>query len=404
MAPYIIEPEKRLPVAGTYDVVIVGGGIAGVAAALSAVRNGVSVCLVEKENALGGLATLGNVAVYLPLCDGMGNRVIGGIGEELLKLSIRDGFEEIPACWRDGGDPEARLKDRYRVTFNPASFLLELEDLVVRSGVTLCYDTRFCDVAVTEGRVDAVIVENKEGRSALRCRTVVDASGDADVCARAGEEMESLNSNVRTGWFYFYDGSDVELVKLSRPFDKSAQRMPEDAHQYAGDRAVDVTAQTVDTRKLVRERLAELSRERGRPVRPVSLATLPSFRMTRRLRGRVELTEADDRRYFEDAVGMVGDWRMRGPVYYIPLRCLTGVKTENLIVAGRCISAGGRAWDVARAIPVCAVTGEAAGTAAALACRGAEGRFSKLDVTSLQDRLRAQNVPIDRRFASGGKL
>ena len=96
---------------------------------------------------------------------------------------------------------------------------------------------------------------------------------------------------------------------------------------------------------------------------------------------------------------MAGDWRRSGPIYYIPFRCLIGVRTDNLITAGRCISSGRTGWDITRAIPVCAVTGEAAGTAGALACRQANVRFAELDIEALRDRLKRQKVLIDRRWS-----
>ena len=91
MSTFVVEPERRVPVTGVYDVVVAGGGIAGVAAAVAAARAGASVCLLDKESALGGLATLGNVITWLPICDGRGRQVIGGLGEELLRLSVIDG-------------------------------------------------------------------------------------------------------------------------------------------------------------------------------------------------------------------------------------------------------------------------------------------------------------------------
>lgn len=391
MKKYLIERAKRVPIAGTYDVVVVGGGIAGVAAALAAARNGASVSLLEKAGALGGLATLGNVAVYLPLCDGMGHKVIGGLGEELLKLSAGDGVSEFPACWKRGGDKQERLRTRYEYVFNPASFLISLEGLVLAGGVNLRYDTRFCDVAKKARGIEAVLIEDKTGRRALRCRTVVDASGDADVCARGGEETVSVRTAGVAGWFYYYEGTGVLLNCLS---------LDPDGRTYAGEKAEDVTRYLVDTRQATLGRIRALKRRHpGRPVHPVVLPTLPGFRMTRRLKGRYVLTEADEKRCFDDAIGMTGDWRKRRPIYSIPFRCLIGRKLDNLIAAGRCISSTRGAWDVTRAIPACAVTGEAAGTAAALACRRTGGSFGALCVEDLQARLRKQKVLLDRRSA-----
>ena len=91
MSTFIQEPAARLNVVASYDVVVVGGGIAGVSAAVSAAREGASVCLLEREYALGGLATLGLVWCYLPLDDGFGHQIMGSIAEELLKLSVADG-------------------------------------------------------------------------------------------------------------------------------------------------------------------------------------------------------------------------------------------------------------------------------------------------------------------------
>src|SRR5512145_2221418 len=94
--------SNQIPIAGKYDVIVAGGGIAGVAAALAARRSGCRVLLIEKSVMLGGLATLGFIAYYLPLCDGRGKKVSGGIAEELLHLSIKYGYGDLPPEWKDG--------------------------------------------------------------------------------------------------------------------------------------------------------------------------------------------------------------------------------------------------------------------------------------------------------------
>lgn len=395
------EPARDLPVVGEYDVVVVGGGIAGVAAAVAAARLGVRTALLEKQMALGGLATLGNVVVYLPLCDGRGHQVIGGLGEEMLKRSVRDQYRPLPGTWTRDAGIEERAKERYKVTFNAASCMLELEEMVVEAGVDLWYDVRFCDVIRGENRIDAVIVENKSGRQALRCRTVIDTSGDADVCARAGEETVSRRTNVPCGWYYYTRGGKIRLSQLTEPFLPDPTLPPPRKAGYAGDDARDVTAHTLHSRRLIRDQLKTLREQSPtEAIFPAALALFPSFRMTRRLKGRVELQVKDDKRWFEDTVGMTGYWRKAGPVYCLPLSCLAGVRNRNLITAGRCISSAGVAWDVTRVIPTCAVTGEAAGVAAALAA-GTDGNLDSVPVARIQKQLLDQKGILDRSLLGG---
>ncbi len=391
MRDIITEKEKQTPVTAEYDVVIVGGGIAGVTAAVAAARNGAKTCLLEKEYGLGGLATLGNVIEYLPLCDGMGNQMIGGLGEELLRLSIKDGYDRVPDCWESGGDPEKRLKQRFRVAFNPMSFLLELEEFIANNGVELYYDTRLCALEKVDKLITSVIVENKDGRNAIRCKAVVDATGDADICYLAGEETVSWDTNVACGWFYHFDGKKVVLNKFSKPFDAYGNNPAFSGPGFAGDRAKDVTDMILHSRKLIKQQITKF-KAKNPAVIPLFMPSIPTFRMTRRLKTVFELEESDNKRYFDDTVGMTGDWRRSGPAYCIPLRMLVAVQTGNLIAAGRCVSAGTTIWDVVRAIPACAVTGEAAGTASAALVNENRVSFSDLNVAQLQQRLKQQQV------------
>ncbi len=405
----IAEPARQLPVKGEFDVVVVGGGIAGVAAALAAARAGASTALLEKEFGLGGLATLGNVVIYLPLCDGRGTQVSKGLAEELLKLSwqggsaaVAPGARPFPACWQPGGDKKKRATERYQVAFNPAEYALAMEQALLKAGVKLLYDTRFCAVAKKGRRIEAVIVENKGGRSALGARTVIDASGDADVCAAADETLDSCPLNVACGWFYYLDENrKVELAPLTEPFDVRYEKLLKGVKRgYRGDDGDEVTAMHLASNRLMMKRLEQLRKERKNPqlymLRPPSI---PSFRTTRRLVGPYELREQDDRVYFPDTVGMIGHWRLRGPIYCIPYRSLYAAKTENLITAGRCMSAARDAWDMTRVIPACAVTGEAAGVAAALAAPRRKA-FAKIDVTELRRRLKLKRVLLDPKLVA----
>ncbi len=400
----ILEPARNLAVQGEYDVIVAGGGIAGVAASVAVARNGASVCLLERTFGLGGLATLGNVIVWLPLCDGNGRQVIGGLPEELLNLSVADlrhdnrsaRFMGIPACWQPGGDLEHRKRQRYLAEFNPASYLLALEALVLHSGVHLLYDTRVCAVQRSDDRISHLIVENKNGRSALACRTVIDATGDADICYQAGEQTESLDTNVLAGWFYHLQSDGLHLNQTSKLFSPLAGREDADGPFFRGDDAEQVTDQITGSRDLIRQKLAELrSRHPETDIQPVTVPTLPCFRMTRRLVGTFSLGERHMHQWFEDTVGLTGDWRKRGPVYAIPLRSLLGVRNRNLLAVGRCMSADTTAWDVTRAIPTCALTGAVAGVAAALTLQTAEGDIHHLSVVDLQRKLASQGFLLE---------
>ncbi len=397
----ITEPARLLEISDSADVVVAGAGVAGVAAALAAARAGASTLLVEDSFSPGGLMTVGNVPEYLPIDDGCGRKVMGGIAEELLHLSVADMPHELseasfrlpPAVWLD---PDAtagqRVGIRFKTAFNPAACTLALEALLVREGVRILYDTRVCAVVRDGARVSHLLVENKSGRTAVACGAAVDATGDADVCFLAGEPTVSIDANVPGGWYYtLQDGNKVWLHTSSHAFDRNAGKGGgAEGPFFRGDDGEHVTAQILATRDMIRRDLALLRAEHpDEDFQPFNLPTIPCFRMTRRLAGSFELRDGDMHRWFDDAVCLAPDWRLRGPVWSIPWRCLVATRTANLAVCGRCASWGISAWDAMRAIPVCAVTGEAAGLGAALALRG-DTPLSSFDARHLADELRAR--------------
>lgn len=400
----VIEPARTLAVAGACDVLVAGGGVAGIAAAVAAARNGASVWLLERTCGVGGLATLGHVTVWLPLCDGRGRQVCGGLAEEMLKLAVagpgrerpRAGFSGIPLCWQPGGNVEARRHRRYLVRFNPAEYQLALEAWLGQAGVKLLYDTRVCAVQKDGQRLTHAIVENKSGRAAVACRVIVDATGDADVCYLAGEPTESLAANVPAGWFYYLRDDELTLDPFSDPYPPAADRQGVAGPCFRGDDAESVTAQVLASRERIRSRLAAMRDEHPEAdIRLTGLPTLPTFRMTRRLAGAFALSAPHRAEYFVDTVGLLGDWRQSGEVYAIPYRCLCATRASNLLAAGRCISVDASVWDVTRSIPGCVVSGEAAGTAAALASRQTDVNLQALSVEALRDRLSSQGVLLD---------
>lgn len=381
MGSFIVEPQRRLEITASADVLVAGGGIAGMAAAMAAARHGKKVLLLEREYALGGMATLGLVTIYLPLDDGMGRQLIFSMGEELLRLSIEHGAEGIyPKAWLEGGSVQERTKNRYIAQFNPHLFVLRMEKLLEELGVTVLYGTLICGADVEDGRIRSVIIENKSGRSAVSAETFVDCTGDADLCALAGEDTTLYEKgNGLASWYYYTDnsGAKLKMFGLADVAQGGGPAKGDDPYTAAKVASLDRSFRFsgVDGPELSRAVLAAhgkmyediLAKRRESPAyTPVTMSTIPLVRMSRRLVGAAELNESCDRARVADSIGMTGDWRRSGPAFEIPFGALHGVKIRNLLAAGRDISVSDPVWDVARVIPPCAVTGQAAGTAAAL--------------------------------------
>ena len=398
----VIEAQREIPVAGEADVVVVGGGLAGVAAALAAARSGAKVILIEKSIVLGGLATLGHVCIYLPLDDGAGHKIYGGLAEELLHVCIRYGYDDLPDCWRDGPDVVEHPTGRYRATFNIPAAVCALDELLEDAGVEVVFDTVFCDVLMDGDTVAGVLVENKSGRSCYRAKMFVDASGDSDVLYRAGARTETGKSIV-SHWAYEIDLSDPKLAEaiaekdvlkalplrwlgLRPDRDNSGSELP----TFEGTTSEGVNGYIRLSRRLAREHIQKNNRPGWAEL---TLPMMPQFRMTRRLVGVKEL-ELNPGVSIPDSVGCV-IFSLASPAAGVELHYagLFDARVTNVLAAGRMVSAGGKGWEIMRFIPACVLTGQAAGTAAALAAK-AGCAVQALPVAQLQARLAAAGVKL----------
>ncbi len=370
-----ITETKKTAICGEYDVVVAGGGIAGVAAALSAARNGSKVLLLEKTTVLGGLATAGLVIVYLPICDGEGHKVAAGLSEELLHASIKYGYDDLPEVWRSK-PMEADTKERYQTVFNAPAFAFALDELIQEAGIKLLLDTVVCDVVMEDGVCKAVIVENKSGRQAYACKAVVDATGDSDVMYHAGAPTVD-GENTLAYWAYCQCDNNENIFRLGGYPPKyvkvmalglaDARDLPAGLSKYHGISVEEVTRFLLTGRDLALKRL-----KKDPSLIYTSFPSQAQFRMTRRIDGVHTLHHLDAGIRYEDSIGLASSMAPGGAVWEIPFGMLCAPNVKNIFAAGRMISGAGGGWSVIRGIPTCAVTGQAAGTAAMLyASKGA---------------------------------
>lgn len=386
----ILEPCKEIPVSGKYDVVVCGGGIAGVSAALASSRTGAKTLLIEREFGLGGLATLGQVVIYLPICDGKGTQVCYGIAEELLRLSVIHGYEgRYPDAWLEDSNRDCRKNQRFEVQYNGSLYAILLEQQLISAGADILYGTTVCSVDMDGESINAVIIENKSGRQAVIGKSFVDATGDADIFKMVGAKT-AVNSkgNPLAAWYFYVSDGEFKL-KTHGACDSgriNREAVSISAKRYSGLDGTDLSAMVQDSHASTLSDFL-LGGNDTRRHALASIASIPMTRMTRHICGITEARISDDHRSIDDSIGMVPDWRIAGPIYEVPYSSLYGPTCRNLIAAGRITSVDFEMWNVMRVIPACAVTGQAAGTAAAIS-----SDYAKTDIRQLQSILKESGV------------
>ncbi len=403
------EQARDIPIARDRDVVVIGGGPAGLAAAIASARGGAETTLVEQFGYLGGTAT----ASLMACINGFRNQVepdftqvVRGIAEEIvLQLKAINGLGRSP--YPQKAFPTAPGKLEYSYAIDTEAFKYVTLKLCVDAGVDLMFHTYFCDSIVDGGRIGGVIVENKSGRQALLAKVVIDASGDGDVAARAGapfwqtvhDEAPRLNDTLmyRIGF-----GAARPEGAWACDFGQSAVVWgPQVSQAINGVDGDELSKAEVETRLRIYEDLEKTKENHPELADARVLETPPllGVRQTRFIEGEYKLTAQDaiEGRRFDDVVAICAcpiihfyGYRryLEHEGYDIPYRCLVPKKIDGLLVAGRCISSGQEAYESHRAIiPIMAI-GEAAGAAAALCCKN-DLTPRELDTTQLQKNLLA---------------
>ncbi len=416
----ITEPARQIPLYGEYEVAVLGGGPAGIAAAVAAARAGRRTLLIERYGFLGGMGTAAGVTNFCGLhanVYGEMRRVVQGIATELLdRIDALDGLNA----------PHLILGKILAQAYDTAAYKIAADDLLEHHKVDILFHALGAGVVMQdERRINALMVETKAGRQAVRAEIFVDASGDGDLAAWAGAPFEvgdNKGSMLYPSMMFRLNGIDPE--KAGEAWRTIPALM--EAAEAAGTHRFPRKAAIVRPQRSQiewRVNFTQLAREDGTAINGLEpddltrgeidgrrqavdafnfLRTVPGFeksyivdlppqlgiRETRRVIGGYMLSGEDvlGCAAFDDSIGVNG-WPMEqhvaGDVIFkfppipesrgfneLPYRMLTPLGIDNLLVAGRCASMTHDGQSAARVSGACFAMGEAAGTAAALALSG----------------------------------
>ena len=426
------QPSDSYPVTYDVDVLVVGGGPAGIGAALSSARNGMKTLVIEQFNCLGGVAGAGGHG-HISKYDEQGTerRIVGGIAYELAGKLVEQGFGHL---------------NSHGIWFEVEGLKLVLEQMFEQAGVQLLYHTFFCDTVVENGVCTGAVIQNKGGRQIIKAKRVIDCTGDGDVAFKAGCAFEVgriKDGKCQPVTLMFTIGgvdwptvgkwrTDYKMTKVweeaqrngdMRPFQKTVMGFwwtPTRPDQVGvnfthiiyidSTKAEDLTAATIEGRKQAYESIA-VFRKYVRGMENCYMVSTPNtvgIRESRRIMGDYLLTEDDvkSQREFNDNIcygsffvdihcidGAGMDPTVWNPPegfkYHIPYRILLPRGIENLMTAGRCVSCTHVALGSIRVMVPCIGMGEAAGTASAISIQQ-NITPREIDISSLQKRLREQ--------------
>ena len=336
-----------------YDLIVVGGGIAGVSAALSATKEGLKTCIIEKGSLLGGLATSGLINWFEPLCDGDGHQLLFSQCEELFELALKYGYYTLDEKWKENH----RRKSSW---FNHNLFALSLNRLMIENHIDVFYETTLCDAKIDKERIVEIEIFAAEGKRKMTAKQFIDASGNAILSRLAG-------INVREGINYLtYNTTTYKNGLLSPIFQTSGAFLDGTGHPKEMQTFSGLVQDDVNTLIKEGQLLCLADYENGKFKDISSLPSMPHLRKIASIEGEYCLTKKDLFKHQEDSIGVIGVFNRPKEYYEIPLRCLYSNKIKNLFVAGRIISSDDEGWEAIRVIPVAILTGEVAGVCSSL--------------------------------------
>ena len=377
------------------EVLVIGGGTAGVSAAVAAARNGADVILAERLGYLGGLATGGLIALLLTLDDGRGCQVIGGLCQEITDRLQRRGAAHFPSRG-DWGSADEKLiahnqqwglvwghgphRVRYSVAYDAEEFKFALNTMAEEAKVRVLFHSYACEAIVEGDCITGVTFQSKSGRFAILAKAVIDASGDGDIFTSAGAPFEKESV---LPWLWFTMGGvenpEAAIQKgrwFFRTLGEGRVLLPRGATERVarkidGTDPDDLSYAELACRRRVME---QVDTARGDPgFARAHICHIADYRLgvteSRRLLGRHVLARDEVNHPCDDVIAITGNWTHTIRSTTSLIAHYSPTEFANLIVAGRCISVDHRVHHATKEIPPCMATGEAAGVAAALSVR-----------------------------------